>query len=225
MVRGAEVAWLPPGAGRRRAPQAEQVGPETPWSERGSPAPWPRRRSALCRGRPGSALWLTGWGGWVGRRGRFKGAFGILKCWGFPAASPWLVPRSVSWRGLGYSQGGVGGWGPQRVSGGSARASLALRLRTQAPQAERGAGCGANGSPGNCEANAGLSAPQPEASRGSRLAPRQAAPANNAQALCPRPPHLPSPHPSAFSPPSPPLPSFLQTGVNVGLYVLSITRM
>lgn len=160
----------------------------------------------------------------MGRRGRFKGALGILKCRGFPAASPWLAPRSVSWRGLGYSQGGVGGWGPQRVSGGSASIPCAETENTS-PPGGAGSGCGTNGSPGNCEANGGFSAPQPEASRGSCLAPRQAAPANNAQALCPRPPHLPSPHPSAFSPPSPPLPSFLQMGVNVGLYVLSITRM
>ena len=117
------------------------------------------------------------------------------------------------------------GAGDRRGSAEAVRASLALRLRPQAPPGGAGSGCGTNGSPGNCEANGGFSAPQPEASRGSCLTPRQAAPANKAQALCPRPPHLPSPHPSAFSPRSPPLPSFLQMGVNVGLYVLSLTRM
>lgn len=48
MVGGAKVAWLPPGAGRRRDPQAERVGPKNPWSERDYPTLRPKRLSALC---------------------------------------------------------------------------------------------------------------------------------------------------------------------------------
>lgn len=48
------------GTGRRRDPRAERVRPGNPWSAEAIP---PRgQASALCGGRPGSALWLTGLG-------------------------------------------------------------------------------------------------------------------------------------------------------------------
>lgn len=98
-----------------------------------------------------------------------------------------------------------------------------------APHAERGAGEGEAQGPAR---RAGLlrSAALGFPRRSPRLPARQP-PANVARAPRPAPARRrvsPRPHlaPSlCLAAPSPPLPSFLQMGVNVGLYVLSITRM
>lgn len=61
-------------------------------------APRPGRLLALCRGRPSSALWLTGWG--VGeQRGCFKKLLGVLQR-GHPTLSSWTEAPSLNWKGL-----------------------------------------------------------------------------------------------------------------------------
>lgn len=99
--RGAKVACLAPGAGRRRRnPQAEPVRPRNPWSAWGHPARWPSVCLALCRGRPGPARPQTGLG--VGGSGEdaLKELLGF-EARGAPSPLPSVAdPRRRSWRGL-----------------------------------------------------------------------------------------------------------------------------
>lgn len=165
-----------------------------------------------------------------GVRGCFKGTLGVLKCegssppvWLFQAVSVGEAWNQVKER---WGVGTEGGRWRQRKP-----PSCPGREKRSPPHCQVGGGGGrqGRGSPGNCQVSGDFSLlcslrlPAALALLPARqpllIMPRLRAPAR------PIPPRLSSLYPSASLPPSPPLPSFLQMGVNMGLYVLSITRM
>lgn len=182
---------LAPGPGGGST--GEQVRARDTLEQRGSPAPWPRRGLLVLR-----EAWLSSLANWLGGgwgEGDGKGALesssagaslpplpGLLQ--GVSVGEAWDTVREEL--GLGATE---------RVSGGGAQREHPRNAATEntSPQAEAGGGVRANGAQGAAGGPWAYHFPQPEASRGSRLAPRQAAPANNAQALCPRPPISPRP--------------------------------